>query len=145
VLLKKFDPQALEALGGRTMSDSNQQSTKSPRQWNNDGAASDGASSRVGNTISRATSQETVVLDDQGTTQEEAVELLQILHEEVFDSNDEQLALALGRSTEEVKAWLNGTQTVDTDVLIKARALIIERGDLPGNQDEDSNDQDLDL
>jgi hypothetical protein len=85
------------------------------------------------------------VLDDQGTTQEEAVELLQILHEEVFDSNDEQLALALGRSTEEVKAWLNGTQTVDTDVLIKARALIIERGDLPGNQDEDSNDQDLDL
>jgi hypothetical protein len=145
VLLKKFDPQALEALGGRTMSDSNQQSTKSPRQWNNDGVASDGASPRVGNTISPATSQETVVLDDQGTTQEEAVELLQILHEEVFDSNDEQLALALGRSTEEVKAWLNGTQTVDTDVLIKARALIIERGDLPGNQDEDSNDQDLDL
>jgi predicted RNase H-like HicB family nuclease len=73
--------------------------------------------------------EETEALDDQGTTQEEAVELLQILHEEVFDSNDEKLALALGRTTEEVMAWLSGAQTIHTDVLLKARALIIERGD----------------
>lgn len=92
----------------------------------NDNAAS---MSPIENGTSKAMREDTEPLDDQGTAQEDAVELLQVLHEGVFDSNNERLALALGRSTEDVEAWLNGTQTIDTDVLLKARALVIERGD----------------
>lgn len=72
--------------------------------------------------------EETDALDDQGTTQEEAAEILQILRDNVFGSSDEKLALALGRSPQEVKAWLSGNQTIDADVLLKAKALAMERG-----------------
>lgn len=67
-------------------------------------------------------------LDDQGTTQEEATEILQMLRDDVFESSDEKLALALGRPAEEVKAWLSGKLTVDEDGLAKARGLAMERG-----------------
>jgi len=92
----------------------------------NDNAAS---MSPIKNGMTNATREETEPLDDQGTTQEGAVELLQILHEEVFNSNSEKLALALGRPAEDIEAWLSGTQTIDSDALLKARALVIERGD----------------
>jgi len=82
----------------------------------------------IENGTARTTRGETDALDDQGTSQEEAAEILQILRDEVFDSSDETLALALGRTTEEVKAWFSGNEPIDADVLLKARALAMERG-----------------
>jgi len=82
---------------------------------------------------------ETEPLDDQGTSQEEAAEVLQILRDELFDGSDEAFALALGRTPQEVKAWFNGNEPIDADVLLKARALAIERGIeslLPDQRDE---------
>ena len=67
-------------------------------------------------------------IDDLGTDQSEAVEILQEIRDAAFDSSDEKLALALGRSTEEITAWLSGKGRIDSDALMKARALASERG-----------------
>ena len=107
-----------------------QQSTKTARTQNDEEMSSDNRSSMspIENGTARVTRGETDALDDQGTSQEEAAEILQILRDEVFDSSDEALALALGRTTQEVKAWFSGNEPVDADVLLKARALAMERG-----------------
>lgn len=76
--------------------------------------------------------QEDTPLDDRGTDQETASEILTRVRDGAFDASDEKLALALGRPTEEITAWLNGSQTIDGDVLLKSRALAMERGvDIP--------------
>lgn len=67
-------------------------------------------------------------LDDHGTTQSEAAEILQTLRDDAFESSDEKLAVALGRTPEEVSAWFSGEEPIDADVLLKARALAMERG-----------------
>lgn len=67
-------------------------------------------------------------LDDRGTGQQEALHLLGKIKAEIFESSDEQFALALGRPVDEIQAWATGEQTIDSDVLIKARALALERG-----------------
>ena len=41
---------------------------------------------------------------------------------------NEKLALALGRPTEEIEEWTNGNGLIDGDVVMKARALAIQRG-----------------
>ena len=114
-----------------TMTEANrQQSTKTARTESNKEATSDNRSSMspVENGTARVTRDETDALDDQGTSQEEAAEVLQILRDEAFESSDEKLALALGRTTEEVKRWFSGDEPIDADVLLKARALAMERG-----------------
>ncbi len=68
------------------------------------------------------------VIDDRGTDQHEASEILKSVRDAAFDSNDEKLALALGRPTEEIEAWTNGSEDIDGDVLMKARTLAINRG-----------------
>ena len=50
-----------------------------------------------------------------------------MLRDEAFDSSDEKLAVALGRTTQEVKAWFSGNEPVDADVLLKARGIAMER------------------
>jgi hypothetical protein len=72
--------------------------------------------------------QQTDAVDDQGTNQAEGRALLKQLRDKGFDSNDEQLAVALGRPVEEVKAWTNGDDPVDDDVIMKARGIAQERG-----------------
>ena len=67
-------------------------------------------------------------IDDRGTDQSEAAQILKNIRDEVFDSSDEKLALALGRPTEEIAEWTSGAGTIDGDVLMKARALALERG-----------------
>jgi hypothetical protein len=67
-------------------------------------------------------------VDDRGTTQEEARTLLTKLRDQGFDSSDEQLAVALGRPVEEVKGWIEGTEPVDDDVIMKARGIALQRG-----------------
>ena len=67
-------------------------------------------------------------IDDRGTNQNEAVEILTKIKDDAFASSDEKLALALGRPVEEIQAWTKGEQTIDSDGLMKARALALERG-----------------
>ena len=66
-------------------------------------------------------------IDDQGTNQEEAAQILRNLRDNAFDGDDEKLALALGRPAEEIQNWIKGEQTIDGDVLAKAKVLAIER------------------
>ena len=68
------------------------------------------------------------VIDDRGTDQHEAAEILKSIRDAAFDSNNEKLALALGRPTEEIEAWTSGFGDIDGDVVMKARTLAINRG-----------------
>ena len=67
-------------------------------------------------------------IDDRGTDQSEAVQILTRIKDEAFDSSDEKVALALGRTVDEIQAWTRGERIIDSDVLMKARALALERG-----------------
>ena len=67
------------------------------------------------------------VVDDQGTTQEEAAQILRNLKERGFDSSDEKLAIALGRTAEEIRAFSSGREIIDDDVIMKARGLAMHR------------------
>jgi hypothetical protein len=67
-------------------------------------------------------------IDDRGTHQAEASSLLKNIRDAAFDASDEKLALALGRPSEEIEDWINGTGIIDGDVVMKARVLASERG-----------------
>jgi len=66
-------------------------------------------------------------IDDRGTDQTEALQILTSIRDGAFDSNNETLALALGRPTQEIEDWFDGVGEIDGDALQKARALAIER------------------
>src|SRR5262245_8050368 len=68
------------------------------------------------------------VVDEQGTTQDEAVQILRNLRDRGFDSSDERLAIALGRTAEEIQAFSSGRETIDDDVVMKARGIAMHRG-----------------
>jgi hypothetical protein len=67
-------------------------------------------------------------VDDRGTTQTEGREILQTLRDRAFSGSDEKLAVALGRPLEEVQGWTSGKETVDDDVVMKARGIAQQRG-----------------
>lgn len=67
-------------------------------------------------------------VDDRGTDQEEAQSMLTNLRDEGFGADDEKLAVALGRSPEQVQAMLSGAETIDDDVVMKARGIALNRG-----------------
>ena len=77
---------------------------------------------------STSTSETEPQIDDRGTDQSEAAQILQKIRDGAFDSSNEKLALALGRPTDEIEEWMNGAGTIDGDVVLKARTLAIERG-----------------
>jgi len=68
------------------------------------------------------------VIDDQGTDQSEASEILRHIRDNAFEANDEKLALALGRPADEIKEWTSGNGLIDGDVILKARTLAMQRG-----------------
>lgn len=68
------------------------------------------------------------VIDDQGTDQSAASEILRHIRDNAFEANDEKLALALGRPTEEIEEWTSGRGLIDGDVILKARTLAMQRG-----------------
>ncbi len=68
------------------------------------------------------------VIDDQGTDQSEASQILRHIRDNAFEANDEKLALALGRPTEEIEEWTSGRGLIDGDVILKARTLAMQRG-----------------
>jgi len=67
-------------------------------------------------------------LDDRGTDNAAGLALLKRLRDEGFDSDDEKLAVALGRPAEEVAAWMRGEGRLDDDIVMKARGIAQERG-----------------
>lgn len=67
-------------------------------------------------------------VDDRGTRQDEAAQILRNLRDRAFQASDERLALALGRPTEEVAAWNAGEEVIDDDVVMKARGIAMNRG-----------------
>jgi hypothetical protein len=73
-------------------------------------------------------SQPEPAIDDQGTHQFEASQILKNIRDSAFDASDEKLALALGRPTDEIEEWTSGSGLIDGDVITKARALALQRG-----------------
>lgn len=67
-------------------------------------------------------------IDDRGTDQSEAAQILKNIRDTAFDESDEKLALALGRPAEEIEEWTSGSGIIDGDVVMKARGLAIQRG-----------------
>ena len=67
-------------------------------------------------------------VDDKGTDQEEARRMLIKLRDRGFDGDNEKLALALGRSIQQVQNWIEGAETIDDDVVMKARGIALNRG-----------------
>jgi hypothetical protein len=67
-------------------------------------------------------------VDDKGTDQEAARRMLMALRDGGFEGDNEKLAVALGRSLEQVQGWIDGTETIDDDVVMKARGIALNRG-----------------
>ncbi|HET9479604.1 MAG TPA: hypothetical protein VFO72_09680 [Pyrinomonadaceae bacterium] len=67
-------------------------------------------------------------VDDKGTDQQEAKRMLTALRDRGFEGDNEKLAVALGRSSEQVQGWIDGTETIDDDVVMKARGIALNRG-----------------
>jgi hypothetical protein len=66
-------------------------------------------------------------VDDKGTDQEKAKRMLTALRDRGFEGDNGQFAVALGRSVEQVQGWLDGTETIDDDVVMKARGIALNR------------------
>jgi hypothetical protein len=67
-------------------------------------------------------------VDDKGTDQEQAREIIRNLRDQAFDGSDENAAVALGRSVEQVQAVINGAEPADDDLVMKARGIALNRG-----------------
>ena len=67
-------------------------------------------------------------VDDRGTDQEEAQQMLANLRDKGFENSNEKLAVALGRTDEQVQAMISGAETIDDDVVMKARGIAQNRG-----------------
>ena len=67
-------------------------------------------------------------VDDKGTDQEEAKRMLTALRDRGFEGDNGKFATALGRSSEQVQGWLDGTETIDDDVVMKAKGIALNRG-----------------
>ena len=67
-------------------------------------------------------------VDDKGTDQKEAKRMLMALRDRGFEGDNGKFATALGRSSEQVQGWLDGTETIDDDVVMKAKGIALNRG-----------------
>ena len=67
-------------------------------------------------------------VDDRGTSQDHAAKILRNLRDRGFDSSDEKVAVALGRTPEEIRSLSSGRQVIDDDVIMKARGIALNRG-----------------
>jgi hypothetical protein len=66
-------------------------------------------------------------VDDKGTDQEQARQILTALRDRGFDGDNERLAVALGRSVEQIENLINGSETIDDDIVMKARGIALNR------------------
>lgn len=68
-------------------------------------------------------------VDDQGTDQTAAREMMQQLMNERFGGGGiEHLALVMGRPQDELQRFLSGEQPIDDDFVMKMRGVARERG-----------------
>ncbi|HEX5876457.1 MAG TPA: hypothetical protein VFY60_17545 [Pyrinomonadaceae bacterium] len=67
-------------------------------------------------------------VDDKGTDQQQAQMMLQKLRDEGFEADNDKLAIALGRTVEQVEAMISGAETIDDDVVMKAKGIALHRG-----------------
>ena len=67
-------------------------------------------------------------VDDKGTDQEQAQHMIEALRDEGFNGYNEQVAKALGRTIEQVQGMIDGSETIDDDVIMKARGIALHRG-----------------
>ena len=67
-------------------------------------------------------------VDDKGTDQHKAQAMLQTLRDQGFDADNDKLAVALGRTVEQVEAMISGADTIDDDVIMKAKGIALHRG-----------------
>ena len=67
-------------------------------------------------------------VDDKGTDQQQAQVMLQKLRDEAFDADNDKFATALGRTVEQVEAMISGADTIDDDVIMKAKGIALHRG-----------------
>jgi hypothetical protein len=67
-------------------------------------------------------------VDDKGTDQAEAREIIKNLCDRTFNGDSDKLAIALGQSSEHVQGVLSGSEPADDDLVMKARGIAINRG-----------------
>ena len=67
-------------------------------------------------------------VDDKGTDQKTAQHMLEALRDQGFDSDNEKFAKALGRTIQQVDGMIKGAETIDDDVVMKARGIALHRG-----------------
>jgi hypothetical protein len=68
------------------------------------------------------------IVDDEGTGQDEAREMLRAFCEDGFGGDTEKAAQALGRPTGEIREMLDRESQVDDDLVMKVRGIAKERG-----------------
>lgn len=67
-------------------------------------------------------------VDARGTTQTQALEMLEKLINDGFSGDVEKLAIVLGRDTSEIEDILDGEENLDDDLWMKIRGIARERG-----------------
>ena len=114
------DNESAALVNGQSVSDAKQNGDRQP------GAAASMA--RIENGAPAIGHEPEHAIDDRGTDQAEASQILKHIRDNAFEASDEKLALALGRPTEEIAEWTGGNGLIDGDVILKARALAMQRG-----------------
>jgi hypothetical protein len=71
---------------------------------------------------------ESNIVDDAGTDQEEARELLRAFCDKGFDGDVERAAVALGRPASSLNEFMDGQEEIDDDLVMKLRGISSERG-----------------
>ena len=68
------------------------------------------------------------IVDDNGTDQDSAREMLRAFCDKGFKGDDEKAATALGRPVSELREMLDGQTAIDEDLAMKVRGIARERG-----------------
>lgn len=68
------------------------------------------------------------IVDDKGTDQARAQEILRTFRDAGFEGDDERAGLVLGRQPEEIRDMLDGDLDIDDDLTMKIRGIARERG-----------------
>lgn len=71
---------------------------------------------------------ESNIVDDRGTDQGEAQQMLQAFVENGFEGDEERTGLVLGRPGNEIREMINGDIPIDDDMAMKVRGIADERG-----------------
>lgn len=95
---------------------------------NSDGSFEQDPSTAKFENVKTSSKTDSHQLDDHGTNQADASRILKEIRDTAFDASNEKLGLALGRPPEEIVQGINGAAPIDSDVVLKARALAMQRG-----------------